>query len=159
LDDIDAFNRAYPIPTPEQIKEQQERFEKERVTLKARPICSGRELAAIVEACQADMFSEGCDLPREAQELFAQVTDYCRDYRDIHDTYSASSKLEVYDYLDELIAGLKGLDAQLYAAERAVHLRSGPEDAGFKASIAYIVAFDGNNQPENFAVPREVSFG
>lgn len=159
LDDIDAFNKSYPIPTSEQLEEQRARFEKERVTLKARLVRAGRDLADIAETCQADMFSEGCNLPREAQELFAHLADHCRDYRDMHDVYSASSKFEVYDYLDELITKLKALDVQLYVAERAVLLRSTPGGTGVKARIAYVVAFDGNHHPENFAVPREVSFG
>lgn len=158
LDDLEAFNKLHVFPTAEDLKAEQERFHKERITLKAAPLMSGRRMAELAESNQADLFSEGDELPRAAQEQFADLTDYWREYRECRELYTAQAKLEVYDELERRLQELQTLGARLFFAQRKVVLRSGSDHPGIKAQILYIVAFRASRQPETFAVMREVQF-
>lgn len=158
FDDIDAFNKPYLIPTAQQIAAEKERFEKERVTLEGAIIISGKQLAQLVEPTMASMFSEAADMPKAADELFARLTDYCREYQDCAELYSAQDKLTVHSELNDLVQGLAENGFSLVGASRVAVLKTQKSDAGFKAGILYVVAFPKGQEAENLAVLREVSF-
>ena len=157
FDDIDAFNKPYLIPTAQQIASEKERFDKERVTLAGTIIVTGKQLAQLVEPTMASMFSEAADLTKAAEALFARLTDYCREYQDCSELYSAHDKLAVHEELNEMVQGLAENGFSLVGASRVAVLKT-QESAGFKAGILYVVAFPKGQEAENLAVPREVSF-
>lgn len=159
FEDIDAFNKPYLIPTSEQMAAEKARFEKERVTLKAVPLESGKQLGKLVEGTSANMFSEAADMPHAAEERFAQLTDYCREYSDCSDLYSATDKLGVYAELDDMVADLAKNGFTLVGATREVMMKASGPGSGFRANIVYVVAFPRGQEAENLAVPRAVSFG
>ena len=159
FEDIDAFNKPYIIPTNEQMAAEKARFEKERVTLKAVPLKSGKQLAQLVEGTSANMFSEAADMPHAAEERFAQLADYCREYSDCSDLYSATDKLDVYSELDEMVAHLAKNGFTLVGATREVMMKASGPGPGFLANIVYVVAFPKWQEAESFAVQRAVSFG
>lgn len=159
FEDIDAFNKPYVIPTSEQMAEDKARFEKERVTLKAVLLESGKQLAQMVEGASANMFSEAADMPPAAEERFAQLTDYCREYSDCSDLYCATDKLGVYAELDDMIADLAKNGFSLVGATREVMANASGPGSGFQANIVYVVVFPAGQEAENLAVPRAVSFG
>lgn len=159
FEDIDAFNKPYAIPTPEQMAAQKERFDKENVTLKVERVETGKQLARLTSSCHASLFTEAIDLSRKAEELLAQVSDYCRDYADSAELYSASDKLEVYDEMGAYIAGLADEGVCLAAATRAVALKTGGASLPFETHIVYVVAFPRDGVPEHIAVSRQVRFG
>src|SRR5690606_5676247 len=53
FEDIDAFNKPYVFPTAEEIAAEKERFDKERMTLKATRIESGKQLATLAASANA----------------------------------------------------------------------------------------------------------
>lgn len=124
FEDIDALNKPYAIPTAEQVKAEQEKFDKENVTLKADRISSGKQLAKLAEVANADMFSTAFELPRKADEAFAVLTDYLREYRDCSDLYSEVDKLPIYDELDDLLQTLGSQEVSLCCATRNAKLRT-----------------------------------
>lgn len=159
FEDVDAFNKPYVIPTPEQMAAQKERFDKENVTLKAERVETGKQLARLTSSCHASVFTEAFDLSRKAEELLAQVSDYCRDYADSAELYSASDKLEVYDELGAYLTGLAEEGVCLVAATRAVALKTEGAAPPFETHIVYVVAFPKDGAPEHIAVSRQVRFG
>lgn len=162
FEDIDAFNKPYAIPTPEQMAAQKERFEKENVTLKAERVETGKQLAKLAEGCDACLFAEGVDLAAvstAAEELFAQASDYCRDYGDCHELYPASDKLAVYEELGTYLSGLATEGVCLVAGSRAVTFRSQGSAPGHRMDVLYVVAYPKEKAPEHIAVSREVRFG
>lgn len=159
FEDIDAFNKPYAIPTDEEIAAAKERFEKERVTLKAEPVKTGKQLAGLAGECNAFLFSEGVDLSGTAEELFAGLSDYCRDYGDCADLYSATDRIDVYEELDTYIANLDGEGIRLAAAKRSAMFKAQGATQGVRLDILYVVAFPKDSVPDNFAVQRQVRFG
>lgn len=161
-EDIDAFNKPYVIPTAEELAAAKERFEKEHVTLKVERIESSKQLARLAEGCDAFLFSEGVDLAivsAAAEESFARVSDYCRDYGDCAELYSASDKLAVYEELGTFLAGLAAEGVCLAAASRAVTFKSEGPIPAHRMDILYVVAFPKERVPEHIAVQRRVRFG
>lgn len=159
FEDIDAFNKPYAIPTSEQMAAQRESFEKENVTLKGERVETGKQLARLTSSCHAFVFTEATDFPRSTEELLAQVSDYCRDYADSAELYSASDKLDVYDELGGYIAGLADAGVCLVAATRAVTFKAEGSAPAFETHIVYVVAFPTDGVPEHIAVSRQVRFG
>lgn len=159
FEDIDALNKPYAIPTAEQVKAEQEKFDKENVTLKADRISSGKQLAKLAEVANADMFSTAFELPREADEAFAALTDYLREYRDCSDLYSEVDKFPIYDELDDLLQTLGSQEVSLCCATRNAKLHAKGGADGMDICLLYVVAFPKGKEPEQFAVARPVHFG
>jgi transcriptional regulator with XRE-family HTH domain len=158
FEDIDGFNKPYVIPTPEEAAAAKERFEKEHVTLKVERVETGKQLAGLAERCDAVLFSDSADLSGRAAELFAGLSDYCRDYGDCASEYSATDKLAVYNELSTQVADLAAEGVCLAAATRPVVFKCEATAAGMPTHILYVVAFPNDRIPEHIAVQRQVRF-
>lgn len=159
IEDIDVFNKAHVIPTAEQLEEERARFEKERVTLHGQRMLSGKQLGKLVESASASMFSEAVELPAPADTLFARLNDYCREYADCQELYSATDKLGVYDDLNDLLTDLKTAGVTVVAALRDTELKARGSDVAVGFGILYAVAFLSGDEVEELAVPREIGPG
>ena len=84
-------------------------------------------MAKLTEAHMMDLSEPGCELEREADEAFAGLVDYFREYRDCADLYTESTKFEVYDELQSRIDGLKALGVSLRYAERKMQVKWGAD--------------------------------
>lgn len=156
FEDIDALNKPFTIPTGEDIKAAQEKFDREHVTLTASPLSTGRQLAKLAETCTMDMSQPAFEMSREAEETFAALIDYFRDYRDCASEYSESQKFEIYDDMQSLIDALKNLGVSLRYAERRVQVKFGTDadNKPYRTEVAYVVAFPLGQEPEQFATPK-----
>ncbi|MBI2728336.1 MAG: helix-turn-helix transcriptional regulator [Polaromonas sp.] len=159
FEDIDALNKPFSIPDAEEQKAQQEQFAKDHITLKAQPIGSGKELAKLVEMTMMDMSTPAIELSREADERFAELIDYFREYRDCKDMYSELDKFEIYDAMDEHIKALKGLQVSLCFATRKVAFTSALGAQPFTAEALYVVACKLGQELTEFATPKAVQLG
>jgi transcriptional regulator with XRE-family HTH domain len=104
IEDIDAFNKPYVIPTAEELSAAQEQFEKEHVTLQVERVATGKQLGKLAEMASASLFLEAVSLPPAAEAHFARLADYCREYLDSQELYSAVEKLGVYQDLGGSLA-------------------------------------------------------
>ena len=156
FEDIDVFSKPFSIPSDETIKAAKEKFERENVTLAAQPLTTGRQLAKLAEASTMDLSEPAFEMEREAEQAFAELVDYFREYRDCADMYSESGKFEVYDALQAHIDDLRRLQVSLCHAERKVQLKFGgdAEAKPMPATILYVVAFPLGQEPDEFATPR-----
>lgn len=159
FEDIDALNKPFAIPDADERKAQQEQFAKDHITLKAQPLTTGKELTKLVELTMMDLSTPAVELSREADEEFAALIDYFRDYRDCKDMYSESSKFEVYDALDAHIEALKALDVSLCYATRKVTFKSAPGREPFVAEALYLVACKRGQELRAFATPKSFRLG
>lgn len=158
FEDIDALNKPYTIPTEDQLKADKEEFDRQNVTLPASPVTTGKDLARLVEATSMDMSTSAFELPREADERFAELIDYFREYRDCADVYSEREKFEVYDDLQRQIDALRALEVSLCCATRKVAIRTS-SGKPLPATLLYLVAFPLGKEPEKFATPRSAPLG
>lgn len=162
FEDIDALNKPFHIPSAEELKAAQEKFDREHVTLTALPLTTGRQLARLAETCSMDLSEPAFELSREAASEFAALVDYFRDYRDCADVYSETQKLEVYDDLQAHIDALQAQGVSLRYAERKIQVRWGsdlPETAPEPVATLYVVAFPLGKEPEQFATPKTGKIG
>lgn len=158
FEDIDAFNKPYAIPTDEQMAAEKARFEKERITLKVEKLTTGKELGKLMELASGFQFSEAVEMSSKAEQLFAQLADYCTEYADCDELYSATDKLSVYADFDELVAALANEGISLVGTSRNVVLKVQGSESGLKSTLVYVVAFPKGHEAENVAVPRDVNF-
>ncbi len=156
FEDVDVLSKPFMIPTEDELNAQKEKFDREHVTLTALPLTTGKQLAKLLELHMMDLSEPGFELSREADETFAELVDYFRDYRDCADAYSESTKFEVYDELQARIDALKALGVSLRYAERKMQVKW-ETDADAKpmpVSVLYVVAFPLGKEPEQFATPK-----
>ncbi|MYN16752.1 helix-turn-helix domain-containing protein [Rugamonas sp. FT107W] len=155
-EDIDAFNKPFAIPSEEACKAAKEKFDSEHVTLTTLPLTTGKQLAKLAEICSIDMSEPGFELPREADQTFAVLVDYFRDYRDCAPDYAEAQKFDVYDEMQSLIDALKKFGVSLRYAERKMHVKFGAEadSTPMPVNILYVIAFPLGKEPEQFATPK-----
>lgn len=159
FEDIDALNKPYTIPSEEQQVAEKARFEKERITLKAEKLSTGRQLGKLVELGAGLQMVDAVMMSSKAEEIFAQLTDYCIDYADCDELYSATDKLSVYAELEELLIALDSEGVSLVGASRDVMLKTQGSDSSWKSTVVYVAAFATGQEAENLAVARDVRFG
>ena len=162
FENIDALNKPFHIPTPEDLKAAQEKLDREHVTLAALPLTTGRQLAKLAEDCSMDLSEPAFELSREAAEEFAALVDYFRDYRDCADVYSETQKFEVYDDLQAHIDALRTHGVSLRYAERKLRVKWGLSQAEAKpiqAIALYVMAFPLGKEPEQFTTLRTCRIG
>lgn len=155
-EDIDAFNKPFTIPSEEELRLEKEKFDRDHVTLTALPLTTGKQLAKLAEACTMDLSEPGFELTREADEIFAVLVDYFRDYRDCADVYAEAQKFDVYDELQAHIDALKTHGVSLRYAERKMQIKWGASTDGqpMVVNVLYVVAFPLGKEPEQFATPK-----
>ena len=159
-EDIDVFSKPYVIPTDEEMKVAREKFEREHLTLTAHPLTAGRQLADLVELHSMDLITPGFEMEREAEQEFAALIDYVREYRDCHDLYQEADKFDVYDALQGHIDSLKTMGVSLCYAERQVKLATaGAAAKPWDTSVLYLVTFRLGHEPDHFATPRKFKIG
>lgn len=156
FEDIDALNQPFTIPSEEAFKAAKERFDREHVTLTALALTTGRQLAKLAELCTMDLSEPAFELTREAEESFAGLVDYFRDYRDCADAYTETQKFEVYDEMQSQIDALKTLGVSLRFAERKMQVKWGAEEDSkpMPVNVLYVVGFPIGKEPEQFATPK-----
>lgn len=161
FDDIDALNKPFSIPTEEEAAAMKEKFDREHITLEAQPLTTGKQLTALIETTTMDLSSPAFEMSREADETFASLVDYFRDYRDCAEMYSEVQKFEVYDELQKHIDALKAMGVSLCYAVRKLRLKVGSnQDAEpWPTTALYLVAFPLGKEPREFATPREIGIG
>jgi len=156
FEDIDAFNKPFTIPSEEELKVAKEKFDREHVTLTATPLTTGKQLAKLTEICTMDLSEPAFELTREADEIFAALVDYFRDYRDCADVYTETQKFGVYDEMQSHIDALKTLGVSLRYAERKMQVKWGsdPDSKPMPVNVLYVVGFPLGKEPEQFATPK-----
>lgn len=156
FEDIDAFNKPFTIPSEEEAKAVKEKFDQEHVTLKAIPLTTGKQLARLAETCPMEMSEPAFELTREAEENFAALVDYFREYRDCADSYTETQKLDVHDEMQSYIDTLKALGVSLRYAERKIRVKWGldADSTPLPYNVLYIVGFPIGKEPDQFATPK-----
>jgi transcriptional regulator with XRE-family HTH domain len=161
IEDIDAFNKPFAIPTEEELMDEKARVERDYITLPALPLSTGQQLAKLAERSTVDISQPGFEMKRGAHEVFASLVDYFRDYRDCASDYTESNKFAVYDEMQELIDKLQRLETSIHYAIREVHLKVSSEQSEAKpltVQMSYLIAFERGKAPGEFAVQKKLDF-
>lgn len=160
IEDLDIYNKPFKIPSQEELELQKATFEKERITIPAIPIVKGKELAKFAETTEAHLFTSKDDLPETAELAIAEIEDMFVDYRDSHDCYSATEKLNIYAEFQGKMDALHEAGAELSVSTRRVPIKSKDvEQKPLIFTVLYVLASRKGDSPESLAVSREISFG
>jgi transcriptional regulator with XRE-family HTH domain len=157
--DIDCFNKPYQPITAAEIQAAKDKFEREHITLSVQP-ATGRRLVELAESVSADMFDAAADLPQEAAQAFAALTDYWRDYREAKELFTEVDKLEVRSELQSRLDELERMKFSLRLAQRVVYIKSAgdPDAKPIHCGVGYIVAFPLGKEPDEIVTARVVQF-
>lgn len=158
LNDIDTLNKPFSLPTAEELQAAQAQFERDHITLAVVPLTTGRQLAYLITSCEMDFSEPTFELPREAAAEFAALIDYYREYRDCHDLYSETDKLDIYDELQQHIDALQVLGVSLCHGQRKVTVRMG-SGAPMNATVLYVVAFHFGHEPSQIVTSKAARIG
>jgi transcriptional regulator with XRE-family HTH domain len=156
--DIDCFNKPYKPITAAEAQAAKDKFEREYITLSLLP-ATGRRLAELAESASADMFEAAADLPQEAAQAFAELTDYWRDYCEAKGLFSEVDKLNIRNEFQSRLDEFERMKFALRLAERVVYIKSaGGRDAKPSCKVGYIVAFPLGEEREEIITARVVEF-
>lgn len=159
-EDMDAFNKPFSIPSEEELRAAKEKFDRENITLALSPLTTGRQLAQLIETCEMDLSEPAIELPREAAEVFAELVDTFREYRDCSELYSAVQKLDVYEDFQGKLDELKTQGVSLRYAERKVQIGAcSLNTEPLRMTALYLLAFRLGKEPEQIAMPRPAQIG
>lgn len=156
FEDVDALSKPFSIPSEADLKAAKEKFDRKHVTLAAIPLTTGKQLAKLAETCTMDLSEPAFELTREADETFAALVDFFRDYRDCAGAYTETQKFEVYDEMQSHIDTLKTLGVSLRYAERKMQVKWGPDPDSkpMPVNMLYVIGFPLGKEPEQFATPK-----
>lgn len=160
--DIDIFNKPMAIPTDEQLRAAREQFENDYVMSKALQPASGRCLAKLATETIGDYIEPASELSPDQAVAFAELTDYLREYRDFADDCSSTSRLEVFDELQEILDRLGEQGVTLRYATTPVVQRgtSDPQqEVQPVGKVLYLLGFKEGEAPEELALPRRMGIG
>lgn len=79
------------------MKAAQKEFDRENVILAATPLTTGRQLATLITTGEMDISEQAFEMTRKSEEVFSELVDYYREYRDCAEHYSERQKIDVYD--------------------------------------------------------------
>jgi len=160
IPDMDVFLKPNPFPTSEEIAEQKAQFERDYIVLDAK-IVSGRDITAMFASGQSyhALAAAGLgELPKEAQDAFASITDFARDCMDVADMAPNRDMLEYGDQLDDLIKELRSTGYCLAAAVRRTSLTSTSwvDKTPLPWTILYLLVGPIDQPPSKVAIPRKI---
>lgn len=156
FEDIDFFNKHFTIPSEEQVAVEKEKFENEHITLQAYPLTTGKQLAKLAETCSMDFSEPAFELNRKADEAFAMLVDYFREYRDCAYDYNEMQKLEIYDGIQSHIDTLRGLGVSMRYATRKINIKWGSDKNSqpMRVTVLYLVGFPVGKESDQFTTRK-----
>ncbi|MBI3526995.1 MAG: helix-turn-helix transcriptional regulator [Betaproteobacteria bacterium] len=160
-EDIDVFNKPCDVPTKEHLLAEKEKFERDHVTVACNLVKSGRDLMAAFTTAMADQSMPATPMNDAAEETFATLLDYLRDWRDCWDLTSEVDKLEVYREIQNLLDSLFAANISVVIATRDVKLMSPswPDKTPWPVTVLHMAAFEKGAEPKEIWVRRQVKFG
>lgn len=157
-EDPDTFNRPHVIPTAEELQRQQEEFEREHLILDSVGVTTGRQLATLFETSTMDISTPAASMPEAAQQEFATLLDYLRDYRDIASEYSEVQKLDVHSDLQQHLDAIATAGFAICAATRRTKLvgQHWADKTPWEVTLVYLATVPKGHEQTKIAVPRRV---
>lgn len=158
--DIDVFNKPWPFPNEEKIKDENKRLDEATTCVEIETGLSGKRLREMIERSQAVAFHEYIELPDDATAIFAELQDYMKDYVSICSDYSAVDKLNVNTDFQDAIDRLRDLDISLGVGIKQMRFlnESSENKEPLKFSVIYVVAGYSKYFPDSVRIPKQTHF-
>lgn len=159
-DDLDVFDKAEGASKIVDLRAELGRIVEHaspHLTLTAKRAESGWDLGRLAEAMDAYVLDYPDDLPMEAKQTFATLSDYMIEYGDVHELYSESERIVAYDDIDRLLTELDAHTVSVCYALRHKELIGDQwvNKTPVSITIGYVCAFKKGHEPKHFAVPKD----
>jgi transcriptional regulator with XRE-family HTH domain len=155
FEDVDAFDKPYSTPSPQEIKEARELFEREHLTLDIQIAASGPELAYLFEVGTMDHAWPAFALGDGNSQAFDSLVARLREYRDRVEGCSETEKLDLYAAIQTQLDALTEGGVSVCYARRDAKLVGLP----LPVTIVYLVAYPRGQESEQLVVPRRIRIG
>jgi transcriptional regulator with XRE-family HTH domain len=157
FEDLDVFEKPWPIPNVEKLKAYSAELDKTTAVIPIARIRDGRMLRTMAEGANAFTTEELGELSTEAREAFASIVDYLRDYNDVHELHSMSERLEVDRDIDALLKTIAVSGAAIGAGLRRARVRFKSDAPNYDPvdwTNIYFVLAPSDTLPSNARVPK-----
>ncbi|MGE5536555.1 MAG: helix-turn-helix transcriptional regulator [Acidobacteriota bacterium] len=160
-EDLDVFDKPWPLPNVEKLRTYAAQLEKTTAVIPITRIGDARTLRTMTEGAESSATEEIGELAPEAREAFASIVDYLRDYNDVRDLYSMSQRLDVDRDIDALLKAIRDGSAAVGAGLRHARVRFKSDGANCEpmdwTNIYFVLAPSGS-LPLNVRVPKAFKF-
>jgi transcriptional regulator with XRE-family HTH domain len=162
FEDLDTFDKPWPIPNVEKLKAYSAELERTTIVLPITKIEAGRTLRTMIEGTSSYAVEEIGSNKSAAQEAFAAIVDYLSDYNDVREVYSMSQRLEVDRDIDGYLKSIADGGSQVGSSIRNAKIRFRSDAPGLEpvnwSNIYFILAPQGA-LPPSIRVPKKFELG
>ena len=162
FDDIEVFNKPFPVLNEEKYKKYLEQLESSTVVVDIAHASTARVARTMIEGAESSASDYIGDPPREAREPFAALVDNLRDYNDVRDCYGESQRLEFDDSLQELIDQVNAHGCVVGVGKRHAMVRFAndpPDTRPMSWTNIFFILAPKDQLPTKIRVPKEASLG
>lgn len=158
--DIDIFNKPWPLPNEDKIKEEEQKLNETTTLVALETVSSGKLLRHKIEGSLAASFHEYTELPEAASAIFAELQDYMKDYMDICSDFSAVDKLNVNKDFQDAIDKLREMEITLGVAIRQMSLsnENWENKKPMPMTVIHVVSGSSKAFPQSIRLPKKVQF-
>ena len=126
-DDLDVFNKPWPILNPEKLKAHADELERTTDVLPLTRVQRASSARKAVEGTESSVSEVLGEVPHEAREAFANLVDNLRDYNDVRECYSEHAKLGFDETLQGFVDTIVEQKAAVSIGVRKAMVRFGPD--------------------------------
>ncbi|GAA6210639.1 hypothetical protein NBRC116602_03790 [Hyphomicrobiales bacterium 4NK60-0047b] len=158
LEDLDIFNKTFPILSDEKFKTYMIELEKSTTVINITQAQTSRELRTMIEGTQSYVSSYIGETPPQAQELFAELVDNLSDYNDIRDCYNESQRLHFDAFLDDFITKINDQGCKVGVGKHHGKIRfrnDSSEARPMSWTNIFLILSPTSELPSKFRVPKE----
>lgn len=158
-EDLDVFNKPWPVCDPGTLKAASEELQRTTVIVQLTRVQSSPPIRKVVEGAESSVSEEIGAVSAEAREAFAQLVDNLRDYNDVQDCYSEHDKLRFDESLDALLTTIAKHKATVAVGKRRVQVRINPEREPVTWTNVYFILAPRSTVPSEIRVPKTCKIG
>ena len=158
-DDLEVFNKPWPMLDPEKLKAQSEELERTTVVVHVTRVERSSGMRKMVEGAESSVCEELGTVSQEARKAFAYLVDNLRDYNDVRDCYSEHDKLGFDESLQSFLDTIAEQKAAVGVGERCVKVRFKSEGEAVSWRNMYFILAPLDGLPSQVRVPKAFEIG
>jgi len=154
-EDLDVFNKPWPILNPDKLKAHAEELERTTVVLPLTLVEKATTARQAVEGAESSASEVIGDVSDQAREAFAYLVDNLRDYNDIRECYGEREKLEFDQTLQEFVDTIAEQKAAVGVGIRKVRVRFSPDKDALPWTNIYFILGPSETMPAQIRIPKK----
>lgn len=153
-DDLDVFNKSWPILNPEKLKAHADELERTTVVLQLTRVERASTARKAVEGAESSVSEVLGEVSDEAREAFAYLVDNLHDYNDVRECYGEHDKLGFDETLQGFVDTLAEQKAAVSVGIRKAMVRFAPDKEPVSSTNIYFLLGPSESMPAQIRVPK-----